>query len=216
MAEALHPEEQISTVIFVRHGHTAMTEAGKLYSDPATLLSPKGVEQAKAAAQLALLEKPDLLLCSRAARARASADLISAAIKISVEEIDGFEEQNIGAWEGRSYLDLKKNEPELYKQWSLDPIRNRAPGGESIEDLIKRVEASLTKLLLERRGRRIMLVTHAGVIRSAITLALQMPIDNFYRVSVPTGSLSKLDYSESFVTLHYLNAGLGSGPGSPL
>ena len=66
-------------------------------------------------------------------------------------------------------------------------------------------DGDLAKLIEQHKGRKIVLVTHAGVIRSAIIAALEMPIDNFWRISVPTGSVSKIDYSSNFATLQYMS-----------
>lgn len=206
MSELLHPEETITTVIFVRHGHTKQTEEGKLYSDPEAVLSDAGMKQAKALADFCKGENPELLFSSSASRTRATADIVGKTLAMETLCISGFEEQSVGDWEGRSYLEIKKQDPGLYERWSRDPIRNRPPGGESIEDLLDRISKSMAELLQERAGKKVMIVSHAGVIRSALVLALGMPIDNFYRISVPCASVCKLDYSSNFVTMHYLRA----------
>lgn len=205
MTETLHPEETITTFILMRHGHTQQTEQGKLYTDPAAMLTEKGKKQAEALAAWLPKERPEILLSSTAERVRATAELISHETKLPVELAPGLDEQHVGEWEGRSYLEIKKAEPELYKAWTADPIRNRAPGGESIQDLFERVQRDMLKLTEQYSGKRIALVTHAGVIRAAIMAALGMPLDNFWRITVPTGSASKIDYSSNFATLQYMS-----------
>ena len=205
MSEALHPEETITSIVFVRHGHTQQTEQGKLYSDHAVVLSDKGKKQTDDAAAWLPKEKPELLLSSTAVRVKQSAEIVSAALSLSIEFVPGLDEQNVGEWEGRSYLEIKKAQPDVYKVWCTDPIRNRAPGGESIQDVFERVGRDLEKLINEHAGKKIVLLTHAGVIRSAIISALGMPLDNFWRISVPTGSISRIDYSNNFATLHYMS-----------
>lgn len=204
MTDKLHPEEIITSIVFVRHGHTRQTEEGKLYSDPSALLSENGLKQASNLAAFLPRESSEILLASTAQRVTGTADLVSRSLNLPVVLVPGLDEQNVGEWEGRSYLDIKKASPELYKSWSSDPIRNRPPGGESIADLVERVGTSISNLINEHKGKRIVLVTHAGVIRSAVVSALQMPIDNFYRVAIPTASASKIDYSDNFATLQYL------------
>lgn len=205
MSETLHPEETVTTFILLRHGHTQQTEQGKLYTDPSSMLTEKGKKQAEALAEWLPKERPDIVLSSTAERVRASAELIARQLNLSVELVQGLDEQHVGEWEGRSYLEIKKSEPELYKAWCADPIRNRAPGGESIQDLFERVQRDMQSLIVQHSGKRIALVTHAGVIRSAIMAALGMPLDNFWRISVPTGSASKIDYSSNFATLQYMS-----------
>ncbi|MFX9718431.1 histidine phosphatase family protein, partial [Acinetobacter baumannii] len=75
----------------------------------------------------------------------------------------------------------------------MDPIKNRPPGGESIEDVVERVELRLEQIISEHSGKRITLVSHAGIIRALIVRALGMPVQNFWRVNIPTGSVTKID-----------------------
>ena len=66
MTESLHLEELITSVIFLRHGHTKETEAGKLYTDHSSMLTERGFEQSECAADWLKKEDVNLLLCSPA------------------------------------------------------------------------------------------------------------------------------------------------------
>lgn len=204
MTESLHPEELITSVIFLRHGHTKETEAGKLYTDHSSMLTERGIEQAESAAEWLKKEEVNLLLCSPAKRVLATAEKLSKELALSPHIVPELNEQFVGEWEGRTYMDIKKNEPDVYRAWSEDPIRHRPPNGESIEDVFNRVRRDLAQVLKEHSGRKIILVTHAGVIRAALVDALGMPLDNFWRLSIPTGSISRVDFSNNFATLHYM------------
>jgi alpha-ribazole phosphatase len=59
-------------------------------------------------------------------------------------------------------------------------------------------------LLKEHSGKKIALVSHAGIIRALIVRALGMPVDNFWRVNVPTGSITKIDFSANFATMQMM------------
>jgi broad specificity phosphatase PhoE len=204
LTETLHPEEAVTTLLLIRHGHTIHTEAGKLYSDPASTLTDKGREQAAAIARWLPLEEPQLLLCGPSVRVRATAAAISVESKLPVQIVEGLNEWQVGEWEGRSYVEIKKETPQVYEAWSKDPIRNAPPGGESLEHLCERALAEVDKLQHEHAGKRLALVTHAEVIRAIIVNALGMPVDNFWRLNIPTASVSKLDLSSNFATLQYM------------
>lgn len=168
------------------------------------MLTERGIEQAKRATGWLKQTDANLLLCSPARRVLATAEMLSQELGLAPNIVPNLNEQFVGDWEGRTYLEIKKNEPEMYMDWSRDPIRNRPPNGESIKDVYIRVEQDLARIIQENAGKRIILVTHAGVIRSALISALGMPIDNFWRLSIPTGSISRVDYSNNFATLHYM------------
>jgi broad specificity phosphatase PhoE len=126
-------------------------------------------------------------------------------IGVPLITVVGLDEWNVGAWEGRAYVDIKEEEPELYKAWVNDPILNKPPGGESIADVCLRTEAKLAELIEAHPGKKLALVSHAGIIRSAIIKALQMDVRNFWRVVIPVGSVSRIDYSASFAALQYMS-----------
>lgn len=204
MPEVLHPEETVTTILFVRHGQTEQTEQGKLYCDPAAVLTERGKKQAEAIARWIHREEPGGLIASTAKRVTGTAQVLSAALCLPVQLAEQLNEQDVGEWEGKSYLELKKNQPDEYNRWLQDPIRSSPPGGESIEDVYRRAGVVLKGLIAEKFGRKIALVTHAGIIRSAIIEALGMPVDNFWRISVPTGSVSRIDYTSNYATLQYM------------
>jgi len=202
--EVLHPEESITTLLLIRHGHTRATEEGRLYTDPEAALTDEGLKQSKALAEWLMSRPPDVILSSTAKRVVATAESISGQTNLKIIRVEDLNEWHVGDWEGRTYLDLKKNDPEDYKRWTADPIRMRPPGGESIEDMYERTKQRIAELIDQYEGKRVALVTHAGIVRSVIVHALGMPLDNFWRISIPVGTVSKVDFSKSFATVHFM------------
>src|SRR5438477_1212429 len=98
----LHPEETITRILFVRHGHTKATEEGRLYTDPDAPLTERGQAQARSLADWVLLQKPDELLTSPSRRVRSTAEIIAAAFGKEPVVIDGLNEWHVGDWEGRT------------------------------------------------------------------------------------------------------------------
>ncbi len=107
--EVLHPEESITTLLLVRHGHTRATEEGRLYSDPEAELTDEGLKQSKALAEWLMSRPPDVILSSTAKRVIATAESISGQTNLPILRAEGLNEWHVGDWEGRTYLDLKKN-----------------------------------------------------------------------------------------------------------
>lgn len=206
MSEELHPLEAITSLYLVRHGHTRATELGLLYSDPKIEISEKGIVQAQAAAKYIATIKPQILLCGDAVRVAQSSQPVEQETGLKAKTVKGFEEWQVGDWEGRTYLDIKKNDPDQYRFWCADPIGNAPPNGESIVQLSERIRERLIELIAnsEFEGKTIAMVTHSGIIRSIIVHALGMPIENFWRLSIPTGSITRIDFSKNFATMHFM------------
>lgn len=204
MSEELHPPEQITSFFLIRHGHTEPVEHGRLYNDPAVELTPKGINQAHKIADWLTKQDAECLLSSQAIRVVSTAKIVSELIKLETELVPDLNEWDVGAWEGSSYLEIKKTKPDEYFHWVEDPIENKPPDGESIRDLYKRSVLVLDKMIDSHPGKKIALISHAGVIRSILAHALGMPLINFWRISIPAGSVSRVDFSPNYATVHFV------------
>jgi alpha-ribazole phosphatase len=119
----------------------------------------EGWREEIAGIRAALPWAPREVRCSPAARCRALAEALGAAV---VRIDPRLRELGMGEWEGRLWESFRGPESEA---WALDPWRRRPPGGESGEDLWRRV-AEVRHECLAAAGDGIVIVTHAGVIRA--------------------------------------------------
>lgn len=74
---------------------------------------------------------------------------------------NALKEMNFGDWENRKWNDLNQKELEV---WCDDFVNKRPPNGENLREVYERVQGFLTRLQKENY-RKILIVTHAGVIR---------------------------------------------------
>ncbi len=107
-------------------------------------------------------------------------------------------EIDFGRGEQMSFAEIEKKDPELIPAWSrYDDFV--FPGGEAVEGFTKRV----ADMLADFRGggnKEICIVTHGGVIRTMIFLALGLSPRNYLLFSVLPSSLTVIDlYSEGGV-----------------
>lgn len=72
-------------------------------------------------------------------------------------------ELSFGAWEGRSYDALAREDAQRWEAWCADWKTLAPPGGETLAALEARVCRSLAR---HRPDTRTLLVTHAGVLRA--------------------------------------------------
>lgn len=111
-----------------------------------------------------LLKEAELRLCSPALRCRQTAQWLGG----DWQENPLLWEQNFGDWEGMSYADL----PELAEQSRADLAKHCPPNGESFLELCARFETALERM---PNSGRIVILAHAGIIRAALGLALDLP-----------------------------------------
>jgi broad specificity phosphatase PhoE len=103
-------------------------------------------------------------------------------------------EQHLGDWQGldrREFLMNRQQEPDSF--WYA-PADERAPNGESFEDLLARVSAAITRVTEAHRGSDIVAVAHGGTIRAALTIALRLPPRGGFAFMIDNCSLTRLDH----------------------
>jgi broad specificity phosphatase PhoE len=157
-------------LILIRHGETVHNVAGIAQGWNDSALSERGRQQvARLAARVAMMGV-DAIYSSSLDRAFATATVIADATKLAITKLDDLREMNYGGWEGRSFLDVRRDDAPVYRRWISDPDA-ACPDGESHNDVRTRLERAFAGM----RGRRVVAVTHGTAIRVAATALLELP-----------------------------------------
>ncbi len=191
------------TVVFVRHGQTAMTVAGE-YSGSSELgpgLNATGRVEAAQAADIVgqigrtvwtEMARPTTLIASPMVRAQETAAAISRRTGLVIATDPAFAEVHFGSWQGRTADDVGRTEHEDLIAWHTTGVQ-RAPGGESVADVGVRVDKALADLATTTEpGRTVAVAAHTIVIRAAVGLALQAPVHTWNQLRVVPGSITIL------------------------
>ena len=155
----------------MRHGETVHNVAGIAQGWNDSALSERGQRQVAALAAKIAPMHVDAIFSSPLERAMSTARAIASATNLPIETLDELREMNYGGWEGRSFLDVRRDDAALYEEW----IANGdcpCPGGESHNDVRRRFAAALEKI----RGAKPVLVTHGTAIRIGVTVLLDLPV----------------------------------------
>jgi nicotinamide riboside kinase len=126
----------------------------------------------------------------------------------------------MGEWEGRSWAELTREHGALVTAWWEDYAHMRPPGGESLADLSLRLRAWREQRLPALVGRRVVLVTHVGVIRVLLCDLLDLPLDQALRFSPAAASHTALTLAEAGAVVTALGerpwlAGVATGQQTP-
>jgi broad specificity phosphatase PhoE len=126
---------------------------------------------------------------------RAQMTALSLGLPASITE--DLRDCHFGSWRGRELSQVQDDDPAGLVSWLTNPAA--APhGGESIDALVGRVKGWLDR---QRGAGHTIAVTHPSIIRSAIILALDAPLQSFWRVDIAPISLTDLRYNGSTWTL---------------
>ena len=99
-------------------------------------------------------------------------------------------EMNFGNWEMKKWDAI----PEVdFTPWMTDFVNVAVPNGESFVDLHHRVSDFLTANFTENTSKPIVLVTHAGVIRSILCTISNTPLKDAFTNKVDFGVVIKIE-----------------------
>lgn len=131
----------------------------------------------------------DAVYCSPLKRC---VDLV-AALNVGAPQLeDALMEVNFGQWENQRWNDI---DGAALKHWMSDFVNVNPPGGESLLALFPRVQAFFDGLRNERRDK-VLIVTHAGVIRCLWAYLLEIPLKHIFKIPVGYGEVFTVKLSE--------------------
>ena len=182
-------------LILVRHGETETNRLGKIQGVSEIPLNGRGLEQAAAAARVLEEEKPFALYASPLRRAVQTADAIVSRTGIGAVTEHGLIEMDVGEFEGLTGRQLRERFPEVMQSWDNDAFRTVMPGGESLAMVRERAWKTVTALADVHADGKVVAVTHNFTIQMILCAALGMPPNNFRRLRVDLGSITRLSVS---------------------
>ena len=99
-------------------------------------------------------------------------------------------EMNFGDWELKKWDAIPEAD---YTPWMTDFVNVAVSNGESFVALHHRVTDFLATVVSENKAEKIVLVTHAGVIRSILCKLTNLPLKDAFTNKVDFGELIKIE-----------------------
>jgi broad specificity phosphatase PhoE len=169
-------------LILVRHGRTAANASGLLLGRADPPLDEVGVAQSAGVA--AELRDASRVVTSPLARTRATAEALG--VPVSVDE--RWLELDYGEWDERPLRDVP---PRDWATWMSDPTF-APPGGESLEELGRRVCAACDDLADEAAERDVVVVSHVSPIKAAVAWALDAGVAVTWHLYPAPASITRI------------------------
>ena len=178
----------------VRHGQTDWNlEPARCQGWAEVPLNATGRRQAREEGVRLLDAGVELMITSHLLRARQTAeelrDVLGHDIPVSIDR--RLSETNCGAWQGRTFAAIAKNDPREWAAYREHPGSFRFPHGESLAEQRRRVLEAMRDAA--RTGRVTLLVTHGGCVRLLETFLDGRGIGAFHDAQAPNGEALELD-----------------------
>ena len=160
----------MSEILFIRHAETDMAGTFCGHSDPG--LNARGYVQVAELIDRLRDEEISMVYSSDLRRAHATADAIAKAFGIECRARAALREIYFGQWEGLTWKEIEEQGGDYPRRWVSEYPLLAAPSGEDFLDFERRVLDEVIFLSMEAstEGRRIAVVTHAGVLRTVLCI----------------------------------------------
>ncbi|MBA1278549.1 histidine phosphatase family protein [Stutzerimonas stutzeri] len=129
------------------------------------------------------------------------AEELAAQRKLPLELEPDLRELDFGDWEGRTAAELMVDQSDALGCFWSDPYGFTPPGGERLIEFEARVLTVIERITDRFAGERILLITHAGVMRLLLAEARGLPRGQLLQVEVSHGAMCGLKTGFADATL---------------
>jgi broad specificity phosphatase PhoE len=174
----------VLTVLLTRHGHTDRSEPEQyLGQRVAAQLTERGLADARLLAGRLDGVPLDRVISSPLSRAVDTAAVVAGQARVETDA--RLAELDYGAWEGHTIEEIERLFPGERELYEADPASHEVGGGESGEEVARRLSSFLDDLLGWWDGaegdRNCLIVGHSSVNRIFLALCLGVPLRDYRR-----------------------------------
>jgi len=194
----------VSRLLLIRHGRTRLHKDDRFWGKTNIPLSNIGIKQAGQLRARLASEKITAVYSSTLSRARFTAEIIASEHRLDVMPYAELCECNFGYVEGLTYPEIKHVYPALAEELSQRKAVT-FPGGESLDQLNKRVVTFLKRLENHKPQDTVAVVAHGGPIRLIICNLMGFEQKHWQQLRIDLASLSIVETYPQSAILSLLN-----------
>jgi len=168
---------------------------GRLDLEPAESFS----EEVRLVQSLITNVQPAVCYTSPLKRCRKLAEALFERDRLTVD--DRLKEMDFGEWEGQSWDNI---DTDRLNRWMRLYAEEGPPNGESFLNLRERA-MRFWEDLDKDNGNDVVVITHAGIIRSLLSHLLEIPLNKVFALNIDLGSLTQISYTDDFIRVNCIN-----------
>ncbi len=184
----------MTKILLTRHGHVEGIEPKRFRGRADLALTGRGRAEAEAVAQrIASGWRPSMIYTSPLKRCIATGAAISKVCNVDARALDVLNDIDYGAWQSRSYEEMREANPEVFAAWFATPHLVRFPDGESLQDLVARTADALRFVLARHADETVILVGHDSINRALLLQLLEQPLSSYWRMIQDPCCINEID-----------------------
>ena len=188
----------MTELILIRHGETDWNRQHRFQGQIDVPLNAVGLAQAGRLGRRLAHEPVDVLVSSDLQRARSTADAVAQLRGLQPVTDPLWREQGFGVLEGLDVPTIRSRHADLWSSWTRHDADYALPGGgESNTAFHARVMRALQAVLAAHAGRRVVVVTHGGVLDMLWRTANALPLYGARVCDIPNTGINRLRWVDN-------------------
>ena len=185
------------TLYIVRHGETEWNVKHIIQGHKNVGINNTGKKQVSALTKRLQPIQFDAIFSSDLLRTKQTADILNMERKLALVTTEALRERYFGKFEGQNARTFFKEVKDLLKEYETLSDENkrkfRYPTAESDEEMISRVITYIREIAVAYAGKKVLVVTHGGVIRILLIHLGYATYDNFSTNAITNASYVKIE-----------------------
>jgi alpha-ribazole phosphatase len=195
----------LAKLLLVRHGETELNSSQRYWGKTDVPLGSEGTRQAERLRSRLASEKIDCLYCSQLKRALTTAGIIASNRNLKLTGCSELNEIDFGKIEGLDFAEVSARFPEVARSWIERSPQLTYPGGESLDQMEKRVASFRDRLESHAGNDTVLIVAHAGILRTLICQLMGLEMKHRWMIRLDLASLSIIETYPEGSILSLLN-----------
>jgi alpha-ribazole phosphatase len=192
-------------LLLIRHAEPGAEARGRCYGTLDVGLSDEGLRQADRLARALARGGLAAIYTSPRRRALQTAATLGRVHGLAPVVDERLCEIDFGDFEGRTYEEIEREHPDLFRRWMETPTEIEFPNGESYERLEARALLALASILEHHRGETVAVVSHGGIARAILADCLSIPSAGIFRIDQSYGAISIVDWIDGVPIVRLIN-----------
>ncbi len=174
----------MTRIYLVRHGQTQWNIEKRFQGSGDSPLTTQGLKEIELLKERMRQVPLEAAYSSPRERAHQTASIIAEPHGIQVEKHESFGEINLGKWEGKTYKEIKQQDPNLHYAFFHQPDKfTPVEGHESMAAVQKRSRAALYEIADRNQGKHVLVVSHAITLRLLLLTFENRPIRDLWKIA---------------------------------
>jgi alpha-ribazole phosphatase len=174
----------------VRHGQTDWNQEGRYQGQADIPLNAAGIAQARELAQLLQGRSYQAIYASDLQRAQQTAQILADQVGLMVRLDARLREIDQGDWQGLLVSELAQRYNTEMSARLNNPLSARAPGGESVGEVARRVWAAADDIAAAHPSGSVLVVSHGLALATLIAKGRSIPLEQVYSLIPDNAKLS--------------------------